>query len=522
MLDNKLEEYAKSDMYPYHMPGHKRRGFAFPNPYTIDITEITDFDNLHQPQGVIREMMDHMKTLYQCDECYLLVNGSTSGNLSSIFAACEEQEEILIARNSHKSVYNALYLRKLQAFYLEPEILDSGILGEVTVEEVETKLQHHPKAKALVITSPTYEGIMSDLSGIVEVAHQRGVAVIVDAAHGAHLGFAKMPESPVASGADAVIMSIHKTLPAFTQTAILCYQDQGYLSKSKLEEYLGIFQTSSPSYILLAGISKCITYLEQSQKEFIEYAARLERFYEAVKDLQHIRIIREKHMDPSKIVISTRSTQIAGSNCDEKMITPSNDSCKNSWRISLTGEQLFEKLRQEYHLEMEMASYDYVLAMTSVMDSQEGLNRLQEALIKIDEELEQETRQSQGKLQLSDAGQNENWNQINGLANWNRLYQPQTKVMEIYKAKQQPQEMIDLTDTANRVAGEMICLYPPGIPVIVPGEEITAENIRQLQEAKEQGLTITGLEASGLEVPEREAAGRIEDALELRIKVVKQ
>ena len=221
-LDQALEAYGKSDVYPFHMPGHKRNPLPFPEVYGIDITEIDGFDNLHHAEGILKEAQQRAADLYGSAHCYYLVNGSTCGILASICAAVKKRGRILAARNSHKAVYHALFLSELTAEYLYPAVTECGIQGQITPRQVEDALKKDPETSAVVITSPTYEGVISDIEGIAKVAHVHGIPLIVDSAHGAHLGFGgEFPQNAVRLGADAVIESLHKTLPSFTQTALL-------------------------------------------------------------------------------------------------------------------------------------------------------------------------------------------------------------------------------------------------------------------------------------------------------------
>ena len=181
MLEEKLKMYAKSDIYPFHMPGHKRAVLDFANPYAIDITEIEGFDNLHHAKGILKEAQEEAAGLYGSRHCYYLVNGSTCGILAAISAAVPRDGRILVARNCHKAVYNAIYLRQLSAEYMYPEQTRWGLQGQITVEQIKQSLECSD-VKAVVITSPTYDGIVSDVAGIAEVVHRYGIPLIVDEA----------------------------------------------------------------------------------------------------------------------------------------------------------------------------------------------------------------------------------------------------------------------------------------------------------------------------------------------------
>ena len=264
-LDQKLEKYATGEIYPFHMPGHKRAGLFFPNPYQIDITEIDGFDNLHHPEGILKDGMAHAAKVFGAKQTFYLVNGSTCGLLAAVSAAVPKRGRLLMARNCHKAVYHAAYLRELSVDYLYPQITEAGIQGAIRPDEVRLALAGEKKYDAVVITSPTYDGVVSDIEAIARIVHEHGIPLIVDEAHGAHFGFSEaFPVSAKALGADVVIQSIHKTLPAFTQTALLHLQSDR-VSEAEMRKFLGIYETSSPSYIFMAGIEKCVRMLENRE-----------------------------------------------------------------------------------------------------------------------------------------------------------------------------------------------------------------------------------------------------------------
>ena len=277
-----LIQYNQSSYYPFHMPGHKRNStLPFPDALSIDITEIDGFDNLHDAKNVIKQAMENAAKLYDAEETRFLVNGSTCGILAAICACTKMGDMVLVARNCHKSVYHALYLQKLLPVYLYPQEMQ-GIATEILKEDVEQALRDYPKICAVILVSPTYEGIVSDIAGIAEIVHKFSCTLIVDEAHGAHFGFLEQfPETSVRLGADLVIQSVHKTLPAFTQSALLHIgKEKGKknhrVDKERLYRYLSIFQSSSPSYILMAGIQKSLQIVKE-QKEKIEDLKGIQR-----------------------------------------------------------------------------------------------------------------------------------------------------------------------------------------------------------------------------------------------------
>lgn len=458
MLKKKLTEYGNTDSYPFHMPGHKRQELNFPNPYGIDITEIDGFDNLHHPQGIIKAAQERAASLYGSKACFYLVNGSTCGILAALSAATQKGDRVLVARNCHKAVYHGIYLRELDPVYLYPIITAYGLQGQICLSDVRQSFEENPDIKAVILTSPTYDGIVSDIKSIADYVHEKGAVLIVDEAHGAHLGFSEdFPKNAVSLGADAVIMSIHKTLPAFTQTALL-HLCSDRISKERIEQFLDIYETSSPSYVLMAGMDQCISMLEQEKESLFQtYYRRLQRFYFRTEKLKKLHILNLEDLteeeafdfDPSKIVI------LSGS--------------KN-----LTGSGIQETLRTKFRLELEMAAGNYALAMTSIMDTEEGLERLAEALEEIDDQIQ------------GDEPENFEIDQEN-------IYRKNEIKMNLWEAWDAPKREIPLKEAKGAINGDFVYLYPPGIPLITPGEMISEKLISDLITCKKRGLTVEGL-----------------------------
>lgn len=457
-LDQKLKTYSHKDVYPFHMPGHKRKDSGLLNPFLMDITEIDDFDNLHQSKGILKQAQERIARLYGAKESFYLVNGSTTGILSAISAVTKRGDTILMARNSHKSAYNTVFLRELQVEYIYPFVTKEGIQGSIEPAEVEKALQENSNIKAVLITSPTYDGIVSDVKAIAECAHKKGIPLIVDEAHGAHLGFSKkFPDTALHLGADIVIQSMHKTLPALTQTALLHIGSER-VNLEEIKKYINIYQTSSPSYLLMASMDRCTRILE-TQKEalFLEYEKNLFQFIEDVKTLEKLKVLTKKDFirqgayqtDPSKILIYTGNS-------------------------NLSGMELSNILRETWHLELEMASGYYALAMTSIMDSEEAFFRLTEALKTID----------------TQCSLNEN-PKTNSFTK--ELYGKKESVYTVFEAEEQKKEIVLLQEAKEKIAAEYIFLYPPGIPVLVPGEKIKENVIQMLQESNDKKLHICGL-----------------------------
>ena len=491
-LLERLTEYAGSDAYPFHMPGHKRREITdgipggFPDPYGIDITEIDGFDNLHHAEGILKDAMDEAAAIYGTDRSWYLVNGSTCGILSAVFATTENGGKILTARNCHKAVYHAICLNRLEAEYLYPEeITEFGINGGIRAEDVRKALEKDAmhcagnsgdvrgkitKIQAVLITSPTYEGVVSDIRVIADVAHEYGIPLIVDEAHGAHLEYAdqchSFPKSALEYGADIVIQSLHKTLPCFTQTAILHVKGK-LVDQDRISRYLSMFQTSSPSYLFMAGMERCIRYMDgDGRNEMVRYEERLEHFMKRMEGLQVLEVLDREicgkyrtvaGWDPSKIVVSTMRAE------------------------DFHGEELAETLRRKYHLEMEMTAPEYVIAMTSLMDTEEGFERLGTALLEIDGALRRRTESGRKEKAASETPE--------GLES--KVSHPVRRML-ICEAMDADTERTAFQDTVGKVSAEFVYLYPPGIPIIAPGEVFTDAIVEKIMAYKAAGLLVQG------------------------------
>lgn len=438
MLYDKLKKYSKSGVYPFHMPGHKRNTALSDGtmPYEIDLTEIDGFDNLHNAEGCILEVQNLAERLYNVKKAFLLVNGATGGILSAVRAMTNRGDKVLVARNSHKSVYNALELCGLTPKYIVPKVdKEFGINCSITPSQAEKAIMENPDAKLLIITSPTYEGAVSDIKEISRIAHLHNVSVLVDEAHGAHFPFSKsFPSEAVASGADAAVASLHKTLPSLTQTALLLTSNESLINS--FAENLAIFETSSPSYIFMSAIEKCLEFCENASA-FDEYIKRLNSFNEKCKSLKKIKVLcygndevknhRFFDFDISKITVSVRG-------------------------LDINGTQLAEILRNDFKIEPEMVCSDYVLLISTVCDTDEGFARLINALQIID-----------SKCSVKELN-----------ACRYSITMPKIAVKPC-ECSGKDGEFCLLEHSIDKISLEYVWAYPPGIPIIAKGEIITQD-----------------------------------------------
>ncbi len=442
MLYDKLKNYSDNGIYPFHMPGHKRN-FGNQLPYNIDLTEIEGFDNLHNAEGCIKDIEDKASKLYSVNRAFLLVNGATGGILSAIRALTDYGDKVIVARNCHKSVYNAIEICGLNPIYVLPEYSESyGIYTEMKADSIEKLLFENPDTKLVIITSPTYEGIVSDISEISKICKKYSTKLFVDEAHGAHFPFSdNFPDEAVKCGADVAVTSLHKTLPSLTQTGLLLTNDLSL--ENKIQQNLSVFETSSPSYILMSSIEKCLEYISENPDIFIDYYINLKDFYEKSKLLKNIKVLSFKNFDIGKIIIHTANTDI-------------------------NGIELAKILREKYLIETEMAYTNYVLAMTSVCDTKEGFLRLLEALVEIDKTC------TVSQLDMS----------------YSVLASIPKRVFTSSEKSKFKSKIIDFKSSNNRVSMEYVWAYPPGIPLIVPGEVISDEIISTINNLSEKNIEI--------------------------------
>ena len=436
---DELKKYSKQNICPMHMPGHKRNTELLGNdlPYDIDITEIEGFDNLHNPNGLIEEIQLKAQTLFNAKKSFLLVNGSTCGILSAIRSVCSFGDKILVARNCHRSVYNVIELLGLEPVYIMPETDDFfGFYMQVEPKDIMYALENHRNIKAVVITSPTYEGVISNLRGISEITKGYSVPIIVDSAHGAHLSaVCNKAYYQDLSCADIAVLSLHKTLPVLTQCGLLnCNSD--LIDINRLKNSLSIFQTSSPSYVLMSSVDKCLSVLEyKGEQLFTHYYKSLDDFYNRAKNLNHLRLFyQNKNFDIGKIIIGTQNTNI-------------------------TGVELGDILRNKYLIETEMSSLNYIIAMTSICDKDSTFVRLLNALIDIDKTLTESDIDKSCLLPMS-------------------IPKKKTNPSNVENAKKLT---VPLENAEGRVSGEYIYAYPPGIPMIVPGEVFDKDTVSIIQ-----------------------------------------
>jgi len=503
-LFEKLKNYSESGIYPCHMPGHKRNGMgAMPERLArLDITEIEGFDNLHQPEEYLRELQQYAAMAYGAGESYYLVGGSTCGILSAVSAAIPRGGRLLIARNCHKSIYHAAYLRQLRLSYLYPERLSQvDICEAITAGQVREELERQRDIQGVLIVSPTYEGRIAEVEEIAGIVHEFGIPLIVDEAHGAHLGFhSAFARGSSQAGADLVVTSVHKTLPAMTQTALL-HVNGSLVDRRLLQRFLRIYQSSSPSYVLMASIDNALRLAREDGQQLFQ--RMFDSWKRMLEKLAACRVLTiwppaslplteyQRHQDIGKLVISTQGTE-------------------------MNGQQLYRVLLEKYGLQMEMACDSYVLAMFTIGDKASGYERLTDALLELDRRMSQavcgsdesedrelpvreetggkEPDKNRAVLQKKNGGKEPEESKVEPQGETSGMRAEESREsIPLSECWDQPVEWVALRDAVGRFAGEFVNIYPPGTPVLVPGEKIQEGDRRLIGQYLADGLKVQGI-----------------------------
>ena len=500
-LYEKLDRLETSDWVPFHMPGHKRNAaFSWALPFGRDITEIEGFDNLHHPREVLLSSQQELARQVGARRSFFLVNGSTAGILMALSAAVKKGGRILMARGCHKAAYHGVLLRDLRPVYLPAEVGDYGLNLDIKPEEVERKLISCPDIEAVFLTSPTYDGVVSDIRSVAELCHQRNIPLIVDEAHGAHLRFSTyFPSSAVEAGADVVIQSFHKTLPALTQSAVL-HLCSDLVEEEKLCFFSNVYQTSSPSYLLLESLDRCVEYGKvRAWEDFEAYVKILDWARGEIEKMPGISLLTPKDcfaFDRSKLLLSASSLGIGG------------------------GELM--RLLREDHIELEMETEEYCLALSSVGDTKENFERLIGSLKRISgqyggsEEDREKKRKSleekkRKKKEESDKKiiekenkekreeekiEKENENREEKIEKENEKRTKITlprQVLPLGEAYEGKVKKVSWEEAAGLVSADFAYLYPPGIPLVVPGEVFEEALLEEMKRYKSEGRELHGL-----------------------------
>lgn len=466
-----LLQHIKKEPKAFHIPGHKQgkgmdptfQEFIGYNTLAIDLINIEPLDDLHHPKGIIKEAQALAAEAFGADHTYFSVQGTSGAIMTMILSVCNPGDKIIVPRNIHKSVSSAIIFSGAIPIFIHPELDHSlGISHGITPNAVAKALLAHPDAKAVLVINPTYFGIAADLQQIVSIAHHYHVPVLVDEAHGVHIHFHdELPLSAMQAGADMAATSVHKLGGSLTQSSVLNIKE-GLVNPDRVQTVMSMLTTTSTSYILLASLDVARKYLYQHGTDLlsntIQHAAFIRKeinqipyLYSPGKDLLGSEATFD--YDPTKIIISVKD-------------------------LGITGHDAEVWLRKNYQIEVELSDMYNILCILTPADSKEDIQYLMNALQQLSLSYEKNANQQDIKISVAE---------IPFLA-----VSPRDAFYAEY-------EVIPLKESAGRISAESIMVYPPGIPIFIPGEIISKENLDYISQNIKSGLPVQGLEDETLE-----------------------
>ena len=459
LIIEELNNIVDNKLISFHVPGHKLGKIydklnytnTLNKIYSMDTTEIPGTDNLHSPEGIIKESQERASEVFKSDETYFLINGSTCGIQAAIMALCPPKSKIIANRDCHQSVINACILGDIDPVYINSEVdKDTNILKGINIDDAIKVIDSNLDAKAIILTYPTYYGMTYDLKRVCDYAHSKDIAVIVDEAHGAHLGLSEeLPKTALEEGADIVIQSTHKTLPSFTQSSMIHIQGDR-VNKEQLLSILKIIESSSPSYMLMASLEIAVDiYNKYGTKLMNELLNNIDKLKNSFKENNSIEFYDTD--DKTKIFISTIN-------------------------MGLIGYELETILREEYNIQVELSNYYGSLLICTIGNDNDDFKSLETALNEISEKYR--TNKNIEKIEYPN----------------NIPVKKLTPREAFYKEK----KSVKIYESVGKICGEYIIPYPPGISLTSPGEIITKEIIDYILFCKEKGMNVSGLKDSNL------------------------
>lgn len=468
-LYEQLERHARRRPHSFHVPGHKSgHSFdtggrdRFASVLELDQTEISGLDDLHQPQGVIAEAEELAAEAFGSQETRFLIGGSTVGNLALIMTVCRPGDKIIVQRNCHKSVFHGMIMARATPVFLVPAVdLATGVAAGVRREDVERALQEHPDAKAVFLTNPTYYGMGIDLVKMAATVHRHDIPLLVDEAHGAHYGFhPAFPASAMQAGADAAVQSTHKMASSMTMSSMLHLQGER-IDRERLRRYLAMLQSSSPSYPLMASLDLARRHLvTQAAREWDRLLPLLDKLRERIGRLPWLHAPElgansvYATLDPLKLFFHLR-TEV------------------------FTGFEL-QQLMEQHGIFPELADGDHVLLATSAGTSGQDLD----ALLCLVESIEvQEDPDTERIVQP-------------GIVS---SHYKRELALPMHEAVDRTREAVALDQSLGRIVSEMVIPYPPGIPILVPGERMDEQSLTMLRELRSGQTRFHGVQDDRLQ-----------------------
>ncbi|MDF2039541.1 aminotransferase class I/II-fold pyridoxal phosphate-dependent enzyme [Cytobacillus oceanisediminis] len=461
-----LLAHAKKDPVQFHIPGHKKgagidpefREYIGDNALAIDLINIGPLDDLHQPKGIIKEAQDLAAEAFGADKTFFSVQGTSGAIMTMVMAVCGPGDKIIVPRNVHKSVMSAIVFSGATPIFIHPEIDENlGISHGITTESVSKALELHPDAKGVLVINPTYFGISADLKKIVEIAHSYNVPVLVDEAHGVHIHFHdELPLSAMQAGADLAATSVHKLGGSMTQSSILNMKGN-LVSAKRVQSILSMLTTTSTSYLLLASLDVARKRLATEGKELIQKTIDLaQSIRRRINEIDRLYCVGEEILetkaandyDPTKLIISVKE-------------------------LGMNGFDVENWLREHHNIEVEMSDLYNILCIVTPGDTEREADILVSALAELANERKGNTEKLETQVLLPDIP-------VLSLTPRDAFYADT--------------ELVPFDESEGRIIAEFIMVYPPGIPIFIPGEIITKENLRYIKTNMEAGLPVQGPE----------------------------
>lgn len=462
---DELIRYIDKNEIPYSMPGHKR-GRAFDENFKKillygDITEIDGLDNLHKPEGCIKESLLQLKNVYKSYKSYFLINGSSSGNIIMLNSFFEEGDKIIVERNCHKSIFNGIFMKKLSPVYIKNKYSSKlNIYAGIELDELVEILNNNKDIKGIILTYPNYYGICCDIERIIYECKKRNVLVLVDAAHGAHFtATSSLPKDPVMLGADCVVMSAHKTLPALTQTSYMHLNNKNF--EKKIDLYFSLLSSTSPSYIFMASLEYAYTFLNDNGKE--SYDSLVSEINSMKKEFKNDKL-------------NILDDDIINSEFGEGFTIDNSRIVINLYNS--VGEKLYNYLKSK-GIQPEMYDENNVVIITTPFNYTEEIVYLKNILLDFKYDIKEE------KKEYKDNKYEDIYEEVNF-----------KEVLESNTVK------VNLKDSIGRIVANNIIPYPPGIPLLVIGERILEKHINSIETFINQGITVIGVENKEIDVIE--------------------
>jgi arginine/lysine/ornithine decarboxylase len=464
-----LYDHAKRRVTSFHTPGHKNgqsidrrlRSYTGRNVYYFDVTVFPEVDSLHDPTGPIKKAQELAAKAYGVKNSFFLVNGSSSGNISMFLSACNQGDSVVLSRNCHKSVLAGIILSGVWPIWIQPKVDQNiDIIFDATPEQVEQTLDKFPEAKAVLITSPNYNGISSNLSKVAEICHRRGKILMVDEAHGPHLKFHKdLPISAVEAGADLCVHSTHKILSALSQGSMLHFNSD-LVDINRTRKIISMVQTTSPNYLILAS-------LDLARRQVVEHGEKILDRVINWCEMGRKRINRLKNF----FCLARKEIQARGFDLDVTKLTV------NVTKTGLTGYRIEDILAKEYNIQVDCADVFNLIAVTGMGTDKRDINLLVDALEEIDSKYH---------------GEEKNWILELPSLSTEMVMMPQDAFFS------QKTKRVPLKKAAGHIAAQSLTPYPPGIPVLIPGERITSDILDYLIELSSKDIRISGQETDSL------------------------